>query len=100
MTVAMKVCLCGVMARHTMGQCIATGIQVNPMTVLVKTVLSCMAHDGMMTAARRSTVTSVKDQKVRLFSEQVTCNFTVKKILGSLLSPLQLNNLYAQHVLP
>ena len=60
----MKVSLFGVMARLTMALCIIIGTQMNQMTVLVRTVLSYMAENGMMIAARRSIVTFVKDQKV------------------------------------
>lgn len=66
MTAVMKACLCGVMGRHTTILFITTGILVNLMTALGRTVLSCLADVGMMTAVRRSIATSVKDRKVGL----------------------------------
>ena len=64
MIVRMRVCLFGVMGHLTIVQCIATGIQMNQMTGLVRTVLSCMAENGTTIAARKSLATSVKDPKV------------------------------------
>ena len=63
MIVRMRVCLFGVMGHLTIVQRTVTGIQMNRMVELVKTVLSCMAENGTTIAARRSLATSVKDPK-------------------------------------
>ena len=65
MIAAMKACLSGAMARPTTDLSIATGTKMNPMTALVRIVLSCTALGGMTTAARKRKVTFVNDQKAR-----------------------------------
>lgn len=73
MTKALKVNLCGAMARRTIARTTTAGTLMSPITLLTtKTVCMWLIKLGELKTARRSTVTSARDQKVQLLAHEIT----------------------------